>query len=195
MKFTLDGQEYRIGFQHDKPRDWYSHFRCGSAVSFVFDDGQVTLFCGRCRVSLADVGPTMARKLTACVGEIKTDAEAVRAVLAAANAREIARELARNVNCAIYAKREGAWVAIYTGSSRLNTDEGDRYDREAGRLAALRNALPKRALPAGVQFDERFAREKARHQFCAAAMAAYLDRPRKAKTSLRLARTKSGGAQ
>jgi hypothetical protein len=187
MTFELDGVRYRIGFQHDAPRDWASHYDCqildaegrktGELAVVLDKDG---LYCRHHRVRLAGVSPAIARKLTS-----PYRSRIVIALIEAPSSALVRRELARNVRCIIYrweGEEDGKWLPLYPGVSKLNTDAGDRYDRESGRIAALRDALPKKMpAPEGVMGDHDIrwrTEEEHRRQFCSAAMGAYVNRAR-----------------
>jgi hypothetical protein len=146
MTFTFEGEHYRIGFQHDRPRDWPAHV--GHALTLVAPEGKsAVLFCERCRTFLSDIGPHMTQKVKPRRGGALPAGVTIGRVMK----RYLDRELTRSVRCTIYqrhpmlreATSEDDWLAVYSGLAHLNTDAGDRYEREKGRLMALRNALPK----------------------------------------------------
>jgi hypothetical protein len=176
MTFSIDGQRYRIGFQHDKPKDWGSHIgHCnaeGESSIYLSKDG---LYCGKCRVWLSGISPAIARRLP---GEPRMFKGQV-----VYKSKLVARELARNVGCIIYRREGDQWVSVHSGRSRLNTDAGDQYERESGRIAALRDALPKKEKPPEgllAEYDGAYVeREQSRQMFCEKAMDAYLNRARR----------------
>jgi hypothetical protein len=157
MQFTFQGSLYRIEFQHQRPREWTAHE--GHALRML-PKGQ--LYCDRCHIYLAGISPRVARILKQADRRrpVRFVADVQKRVLAE-------REYARNVNCSIQRREGDAWEVLYTGNSRLNVEAGDHYDREEGRLSALRNALPV-ADPTIPQ----------RGLFRAAAMRCYRERPK-----------------
>lgn len=145
MTFEVDGQKYRIGFSHDKPKDWESHAkhelrlcqrRPPKSVGGL--GSPLELWCDRCQTFLAGMSPAIARKLATDIPPNRI----VRSIVEPSTAALARRELARNAHCIIYRREGDKWVSLYSGSSRLNTDAGDTYEREKGRIAALRDALP-----------------------------------------------------
>ena len=111
MTFTFDGDQYRIAFQHDKPRDLLYHVDHHVELCEITDeDGNSRggLWCVKCELKLAPLNKA---------------------------------ESVRNTSCMILVQHEGEWVVLQEGRSKLNVKAGDRYNREDGRVAALRNAL------------------------------------------------------
>jgi hypothetical protein len=114
MTFEFKGDQFRIAFRHDKPREWAWHAArngsMGHNVSLVreIETGRVVLWCNGCQMKLAPLSK---------------------------------RERARNVECRIYHWTLDSWMSITVGRSRLNFKAGDHYEREQGRRAALHDAL------------------------------------------------------
>jgi hypothetical protein len=164
MTFRYEDEEYRIGFRHDRPRDWAAHEK--HRISFRRRNGAIELHCDDCPAFLSGMSRAVAQHKTLVVAHL------------------YARQLARTTHCAIYAKQEDVWVPLYRGLARLNTDEGGSYNREIGRKRALRAALLE-IKPAPLDDniltnvdDEAMLRFM--RGFKRAAMTAYLDRSREA---------------
>jgi hypothetical protein len=174
LTFHHDGERYRIVFEHSRAHDWDAH----KAHPIGFD-AIGSLVCLSCSVVLTNVGPLAARTFKKIAGEtlrelhrLANGMNAGVAVLlkkrADAVERLMGRELARYTTCRIEKYVEGEWRPTgMAGRSKLNTDAGDKFTREGGRIAALRDALPKRADPMA---------ERNRESFVVAAMVAYRGR-------------------
>ena len=188
MTFSVDGKQYRIGFEHERPADW--HYHEGHPVTLAKGE----LHCSLCHTVVAPMSPAIARALRATGSRI---ASLGAKVVADNHRRLVDRQYARNTRCIIYQWIDAEWVAIREAYSRLNTDEGDTFKREHGRIAALRAALPSRttmlpeeiaalraALPSRLPTSKRLPTmlpeeaEEQRRAFRIAAMAAYLGRKR-----------------
>jgi hypothetical protein len=196
MTFEVDGVRYRIGFQHDQPRDWDAHpvnarDRYGNprhVVLLVAENGLrqgpgggTHLYCETCRTILSGLSPAIARRLASQPRSSEVRDGKLRILR---GSPLVEAEYARNVRCIIYRRDSDTWTSCCSGTSRLNTGAGDRYAREQGRLAALRDALPKKPADDGslVEWGEQ---ESRRREFCRAAMEAYLERPRGAAQALK----------
>jgi hypothetical protein len=198
LSFSHDGSEYRIGFQHERPRDWNAHYKHTIVFQPVLDDqdeptGSYRIYCQKCRCAISGIGPDASRALRS-IGR-QADAELAQLAngmganvalalqkRAKAARRMMARDLARDVTCTIYVRGgEPIWAPVYIGHSRLNTDAGDVYNREDGRMAALRDALPKPIEPTQLERDRMMMPpvERTRKAFVAAAIECYLCRARK----------------
>ena len=170
MTFSVDGKQYRIGFEHERPADW--HYHEGHPVTLAKGE----LHCSLCHTVVAPMSPAIARALRATGSRI---ASLGAKVVADNHRRLVDRQYARNTRCIIYQWIDAEWVAIREAYSRLNTDEGDTFKREHGRIAALRAALPSR-LPTSKRLPTMLPEEaeEQRRAFRIAAMAAYLGRKR-----------------
>lgn len=199
MTFTHEGQQFRIGFRHERSRDWSAHY--GHAICFQPDSrGKYSLYCIPCLCVISAIGPAATRALKAAgreaeweLGELASGMNATVLLKLQKRAKAVrrltARDLARDVTCTIYARVKDEWIAAMVGRSRLNTDAGDRYSREDGRIAALRSALPKPGPVggAGSGWVASAPNEAQRREFAKSAMDAY--RARKATSGTR----KAGG--
>jgi hypothetical protein len=133
MQFTVDGKRYRIGFHHDPPglRKWATHVKHRVELRQRFE-----------------TGPDAPTELWCADCALKL-------------APLTLREQARNTHCKIVRLEASGVTVLATSSGKLNVKAGDRFDREAGRRAALNAALS--TLP---------------RDFREAAWKAYIERPK-----------------
>lgn len=112
MTFEFEGATYRIGFRHDRSREWDAHRT--HAVSLQRETGQrefvgpVFLRCDTCGVRLSHLSKDKRARTTQCV-ILRLDPE--------------------------------GWSPIGSAAGRLNVKAGDQFKREAGRIAALAAVL------------------------------------------------------
>lgn len=143
MQFQFEGQTYRLGFRHEVSRRWEDH--CG-------DDHQTTLQRVTYMVQTKKgpkpkAGPAM----LICLG----CTERLGMVVRLSHLSKAEKE--RRTWCSIRkweaeGHPDGRWAVVYERVGRVNRKAGDRYEKEAGRIAALRNALAS-ARPASIQFN------------------------------------------
>lgn len=114
MTFEFQGAKYRIGFRHDKSRDWDAHRE--HKVSIERDRslmestplGPAFLYCNDCQIRLSHVPKD---------------------------------ERLRSTRCVVLRRDADEWRPIGEAAGRLNVKAGDRFEKEAGRVAALAAAL------------------------------------------------------
>ncbi len=122
MKFQFEGKDYRIGFQHDPPREWAAHY--SHEIGFV-------------RATRPDGGfhgPAILHCLT-CSTKRKRPVKL---------SHFTKGEKERSVSCTIYElvnEEAVRWKPLYSGKAKVNVKAGDRYSKEEGRRAALQAAL------------------------------------------------------
>jgi hypothetical protein len=129
MQFEFEGQTYRIGFMHEVSRRWEDHWK--HEIDFTRAErpdggftGPAALVCLTCTRRLAQAHP---------------DVDPYTNPFRLSHLSKADKE--RRTRCRIYRRDAEDWKIAYEGVGRVNRKAGDRYEREAGRLAALRNAL------------------------------------------------------
>jgi hypothetical protein len=113
MKFSYNGQEYRIVFKHDPPQDLGAHRGHELAIASV--NGMQRVCCVECHPD------GWGRPLPLWPISPKRDA--------------------RNTDCFIQIRLRDSWETIWFGRSKVNLSAGDRFCKKAGREASLANAL------------------------------------------------------
>jgi len=122
MIFEYRGVRYRIGFRHEPSRRWEDHYDHGVRLARRNENGWISgpaeLWCMQCQIKLSHLSRA---------------------------------QRARNVQCTIWIqdgerpepwsgdKLVPVWRLLAQGQGRLHP--GDCYERERGRVAALRAAL------------------------------------------------------
>ena len=114
MKFRFKGRLFRIVFQHDLSRAWSDHMGHSVRIGrFAAKTGKIVLWCSDCKTIIGNVPKRLRQRETHCSIE-----ECVAGVLPV----------------------DSEWRILAAGSSRTNRKAGDRFERRAGREAALQNA-------------------------------------------------------
>ena len=130
MRFTYNGNEFRICFRHDKSillADHIGHSVQIMRGSRITDGGsevdfRVVLYCVSCRCLVGTVPKIIRKRTTRCsVQFLQYPAETV-------NGEHI-REV---------------WKRLVHGTGTPNTKAGDRFNKEDGRKFSLSNALASR---------------------------------------------------
>ena len=144
MTFEFQGAKYRIGFRHAKPLDWGAH-RNHNVVLEQLGPGTS--------------GPTVLMCETCGGLQLSHLSKSMRI---------------RSTVCVILREDPDGWKTIGSAAGKLNVKAGDRFEKEAGRIAALAAALE--SLP------EFFSKNR---EFRNAAWAAYWNRIQKKQQKVR----------